>query len=247
MKCHSCGYGLHIEDEKCPHCGMENPYYKKHRADMGRYEKDYSEVKQHVYKKTGFFTGMTVKITIIAVLVALEMGALVFHHYSWDVRRAINKSDAKRNMDIYTEELDRLEQEGDFKRFAIFYELKNLGSVDEYEEYWKVYRMSSAYQYVYDDFVRLLCDDDYMDKDERIQNLCDNLEYMYEVAERNEYDEEEWYSEAHVQAMERMKEDVKAMLVAYGGLSKEEADNFENLSNARKQLALEGGLGLDEN
>ena len=40
MKCKNCNANLQIEDEKCPYCGAENPYAKKHRADMKKYAGD---------------------------------------------------------------------------------------------------------------------------------------------------------------------------------------------------------------
>lgn len=247
MKCHSCGYELHIEDEKCPHCGKANPYYQKHRADMGKYEQDFSAVKQDVYKKTGFFTGLTVKITMIAVLVALELSVLVFHHYSWDIRRAWYENKAEKHVEEYTEKLDELEQSGRYIEFAIFYETNRLHSCDAYAEYRKVQRMCDSYRTVYHDFMQLNVEDSFVTTEEKMVQLCDDLERLYEASERKEYDAAECFGEQHMQAMEDMLEDVKAFLVTYAGLTKEEAENFSNLSNARKQLALEGGLGLDEN
>lgn len=247
MKCPSCGYGLHIEDEKCPHCGKENPYYKMHRADMGRYEHDFSEVKRDVYEKTGFFTGLTVKITIIAVLVALELGVLVFNYFSWDIRSAIGESRAKKNVKEYVEILDELEQSGQYMEFAEFYAQKYLYYCDEYDHYSKVQQVCRQYEYVYRGFMNLSKENDYITPQEKIVQLCENLENLYEACERKTYDKEEYFTGQHMKTMENILEDVKALLVAYGNLTEEEAEEFPNLSNARKQLALERGLGLDEN
>ena len=48
MKCAYCGANLQIEDEKCPHCGRDNPHYIKHRSDMQAYQADYRNTKQEV-------------------------------------------------------------------------------------------------------------------------------------------------------------------------------------------------------
>lgn len=247
MKCPSCGYGLHIEDEKCPHCGKDNPYYKKHRADMGKYEQDFSEVKQEVYEKTGFFTGLTVKITIIAVLVAMELGVLVFHYFSWDIRDAIREKRAVENAEEYTEKLNELELAGRYIELAEFYDENSLYSCDEYKEFYKVQWVCRRYQYVYEGFMGLKAERSYETPQDRIVQLCENLEALYKACERGEYDNPDYYSEQHVQTIENILENVEAFLVAYGNLTEEEAENFPNLSNARKQLALERGLGLDEN
>ena len=246
MKCPSCGYGLHIEDEKCPHCGKENPYYKKHRADMGKYEQDYSEVKRDVYAKTGFFTKLTVKITVIAVLVALELGTLVFHHFSWDIKSAINKQRAEKNVEEYTRKLNELEQAENYIGLAEFYDRKDLYCCDEYKEFYKVHWVCSLYARVYDDFMELNAKRSYDTPQQRIVQLCSDLEDLYDSCERGEYDSPVYYSEQHTKTMEKILENVEAFLVVYGNLTEEEAENFPNLSNARKQLALEGGLGLDE-
>ena len=71
MKCQHCGNNLNIEDRFCPYCGQPNPFAVKHQEEMDRYEKDYQETKEDVLEQSSRFNRHTVRITIIAVLVAL--------------------------------------------------------------------------------------------------------------------------------------------------------------------------------
>ena len=71
MKCQHCGNNLNIEDKYCPYCGQPNPFAVKHQEEMERFEKDYQETKEDVLEQSSRFNRHTVRITIIAVMVAL--------------------------------------------------------------------------------------------------------------------------------------------------------------------------------
>ena len=248
MKCHSCGNELHMEEERCPYCGVENPYYKKHRFAMKKYREDYNEVKEDVYKKTGFFTGLTVKITIIAVLAAVNIGVLFLYKNCWSIERYIKTREIADHRDTYAKVMDELEAEGRFYELSVYYDENCLYYGDVFEEYEKVTRMCSYYMSIYRDLVMLGKGQEevYATTEEVIARLCENIENMYKCSVQKEYDNPECFRESHKEAMEKIKEDVKCLLIAYANLTPEQAEGFEGLSNGRKQIAIEEGLGLYE-
>ncbi len=248
MKCHSCGNELHMEEERCPYCGAENLYYKKHRFAMKKYRKDFDEVKEDVYKKTGFFTGFTVRITIIAVLVAVNIGMLFLCRNIWSIEQHIKIRELERNRAKYVKVMDELEAEGKFYELSVYYDENSLYYGDVFDEYESVTRMCSYYTSIYRDLLLLYRgqEETYITTEELITRLCENIEYMYKCSVQKEYENPERFSEQHKAAMEKIKEEVECMLVAYANLTPEQAEGFEGLSNGRKQIAIEEGLGLYE-
>ena len=71
MKCQHCGNNLNIEEIFCPYCGQPNPFAVKHQEAMRRFEKDYERTKKDVLEQSTRFNRHTVRITILAVLLAL--------------------------------------------------------------------------------------------------------------------------------------------------------------------------------
>ncbi|MGN0156099.1 MAG: hypothetical protein ACI39N_02540, partial [Lachnospiraceae bacterium] len=77
MKCKYCGANLAIEDEKCPFCGKPNPFMTKHRSEMKRFTKEFEKTKSEVIEKSNRFNSWTIRVTVIAVLVALNVTVLL--------------------------------------------------------------------------------------------------------------------------------------------------------------------------
>ena len=77
MKCKHCGSNLNIEDKFCPYCGEPNPYATLHQKEMDKYKKDYQATKRDVLEQSSRFNRRTVKVTIIAIMVALIAAVMV--------------------------------------------------------------------------------------------------------------------------------------------------------------------------
>lgn len=241
MKCPSCGNGLHMEDEKCPYCGKENPYYKKHRLAMRKYQKDYNDVKEDVYKKTGSFTGMHTKITAIAVLAVLNMELFLLGKNAWDIHYLWEEKQINRHSAEHVAVIDRLETEKDYFALGTYWDKVYLyGST--YNEYYQICWMSHYYIRVYAQLMDLTNEDTYTSIEEKIKNLCSDIEYMYEFSVQEEYDDPSCFSERHLQAMDDIKEELKCLLITYCNLTEAEAEEFPGYSNGQKQLVLERGI-----
>jgi len=237
-----------MEEERCPYCGVENPYYKKHRFAMKKYRKEFDDVKEDVYKKTGIFTGFAVRITIIAVLAAINIGMLLVNRNVWNIERYRIEKHNREHKEEYSRRLDELEAEGKFYELAVFWEEYSLYYGDGFAEYEKIADACSRYADIYRDILKLEkeYEFDYITQAERITYLCEEIDYMRGSMIQKEYDDPECFNEQHTEAMERLKERVTCMLTVYIHLTPEEAEQFWELSNGRKQLAIEKGLGLYE-
>lgn len=248
MKCSSCGTGLHIEDEKCPFCGNANPYYKKHREEMGKYKEEFEHTKEKVYKKSHFFTGFTVQITVIAVLVAIESILLFVNSNMWNITSSISDYKAEKNYEEYASRLKEYEEAEKYQELFTFMEQHSLAYVNKYKEYRTVYAMYYNYAMTKQYIVRFMQKEQYsyIQEDEAIRYICDFIAYFYKRAAPDAYADSEAYSGIHAVTIENLKRDMELLLITYGHLTPEEVKTFEQQSGAKQLLMLERGLIGDE-
>ena len=246
MKCSNCGSNLNIEDAKCSYCGTSNPYFEKHREDMFRFQKDYEETKEQVIKKSGRFAGISVKVATIAILIAIDVLMIFLASNIWSIMGSMERNRAERNADLHRARLETYEKERNYLELTNYYEEHSLSGSESLEDFDAVYRVCSNYSYIYQYIVELGTEDSYMTDEERIKYISDNLEYLYDSMEQKEYNLPECYQGEHGALMEQIKYDLKVMFMTYANISEEEAEEFPTMSDGRRQVAMERGLGLYE-
>ena len=246
MKCTNCGSQLNIEDATCSYCGNKNPYFEKHRADMFRFQKDFEETRNQVIKKSGHFAGISVKISIIAILVAVDLLLIFFAANAWSFMNTAAKRDAERKSGLHREKLEMYEAQRNYIELANYYEEHSLYGSEALEDFEAVYRVCSNYSYIYRYIVEFGKQDSYHTDEDRLKYVSDNLEYLYQEMEPGEYDLIECYEGAHGELLEQMKYDLKVLFMTYANITEEEAEKFPTMSEGRRQVALEKGLGLYE-
>lgn len=247
MKCNNCGSDMSIEDVKCRHCGTDNPYYKKHRADMRRYKEKFEKTRSDVYEKTGHFTKATVKITAIAILITLNLIVLFVFIDAWNISFSITKFQRGHQADEHRAKLSELEREGDYIGFNSYYDIKSLYGVDSLDEFDKIKAVCMFYDGIYDSIMKMAVEkDSYQNPQECAEIINENLNNIYKYMEIKEYDIEESYSEVHMQAMQDALDQVYALLFAYCNISREDLDHFSDLSPAKRQLLIEEGVSIYE-
>lgn len=252
MKCENCGADLHIDHQRCPYCGTANPYYKKHREDMNRYQQEFQETRQDVYRETSRYTGLSVRITIVAVLVALN--AFVFFaqavfadyisyqlQYSRDVKQA----------DEFREQLERMEQEGDYIGMAQFCNSHNVWRLDALDDFSQIRLVCGNYEYLYYAVMKLVyysSHDPDRDIEYQLDLINSSLKDIYQAMDREESygGDGAAYSGSHKDAMEKCLEQIYALLYTYCNVSREDLQKFPELTSAQRRMVLEEGVQLNE-
>lgn len=244
MKCRKCGSNLAIDDERCLFCGAENPFAAKHRSQMRQFTKEFHETKAEVMHKSKRLNQWTVKITLIAVLLAASLGLLFFIDNIYSFERFLNERKINANIDWYREQLDTLEENRDYIALACFWEDYDLYDCDNLDEYEKVVRCCSSFQYVYQYTMDVVLTEetDYYSHEDRAGYAADNVNYVYEYAVKTEYADEEQYSRRHQACMDDLVEDMEAFIQTYYGLTDEEIESFSELSEAKRQVLMEEGV-----
>lgn len=246
MKCKYCGANLKIEDENCPYCGKPNPDAQKHRKDMKHYGREFQKTKQDVYTSVQKFTRWSVKSIILAVLIVLSVMMILLATNSYGLIRFVERWKIDSNADYYKQQLQQMEESGDFLEMAYYYSENNLVYGDKMEEYKRVCRVAANYSYSYQALMKLIGpEDEYENRTRMMENLSGNLEQFYRSTIKQEYDDDQEFLEVHTAAMERMKGEMGILLKAYVHLTDEDLKTFPTLSEARKQVLMEERMGLN--
>lgn len=249
MKCNQCGGNLRIQDERCPYCGIENPHYKKHRAQMRYFQKEYQDTKEEVLQESRRFTGFTVRITVIAVLVALDLLMILLGRNAWDVARMLQQREIAKNLPIYQAELQRLEEQEDYIGLSYYYGSKSLYGNEKFREYQVVNQLCGDYGRVYTYLMRLGNEDEYTSDKDLVNYMNDSLDYICERLEKLEeknYYQPECYEGIHGETIETIKYNIQVLLTAYAGVPKEEAEKFWEMSEGQRHVTIEKGVGIGE-
>lgn len=244
MKCKSCGANIQLEDVRCPYCNYENTQAKRHWLFMHRYQKDYEATKDEVYKKTNFFTSMAVRSIFIAVLILLNVAVHVLYGEAWKIASSIEEVKINREYDIHYQALRQYETDENYIGFTIYYEGKSLYSSDLFSEFSRVSFMCNSFMGMY----RVLLEneeDSHYTLEEKAELIEDNVKWIYRYSEPTEYSNQDWFKEEHAAFMDAMIRDMKYLLVTYAGVDSETIKNFDSLTDGRRKLAIERGLGLD--
>ncbi|MBD5522318.1 MAG: zinc ribbon domain-containing protein [Lachnospiraceae bacterium] len=246
MKCPTCGADMQIENEKCPFCGNPNPFAIKHQQDMKYYHSEFQKTKKEVEQKTGRFTSAAVKIPVIIILAIL---ILVVVNTRSDIESEIRihniKKDVKLHEQEYREELDAYELAGDWVGLYTLFNEKRLGYVDTFEEYYTVKQAAFEYELILDDIMRYDEDSTYYNAKNLSQRIAENLERFYKDVYRIGYENDYYdnqYAPVHKEALERINEDMEAVLLVYAHLTKEELDKLPDYSVSMKSSLIEEGL-----
>jgi len=246
MKCESCGGNLNLEAATCPYCGSINPHAQKHVQNMHHYQGEFQNTQSKVQKVTSNYTGLTVRAVIIAILLVIMVVFIILGTQSYEINSAINHAKAKRNLEKYSAILDEYIAEEDYLGFYAFGEANDIDYYNgPYEKYYPIMRATSQYVHLYDSILAAYSG---MQKEYRyegdvefyIDNIADQLDYFYEALNPENY---AYYdgadSEENMAAIAQMEENVKALLQAYCGLTKEDLEGWDTLSRAKRIVLIE--------
>ena len=244
MKCEKCGGNLTLEDVVCPHCEALNEHAVQHIRDMNRYKKDYEGTKRQVYSVTQKYAGFSVRMIIIAVLIVLIVVCGVLSGEAYSIRRKIMQADAKKNAASYKQQIDEFLEDRDYYAVAAFCNEHCIySSTEEYEEYASFIYATQYYAYIYDYVLKTLKPYEGANMQNKAKYIAEHLDQFYAIFIPEQYsyryigeDEED------IRIALEMQEQIHALLMAYCGLTKEEADALPDMSSAERTLLIEEKL-----
>ena len=247
MKCPGCGSNLTIDDEKCQFCGQANPFAVKHRKEMKRFTNEFNKTKDEVLSESRKVNHRVAKITLIAVMVALNL-LMMFVNVNFDeFERFFVGRKIEANYKEHKEQLDKYEKEQNFIAFSEYYMEHRLHLSDKLREYGRVYDVCSSYGFLFYYVMQVQTQQEvYTSRDEQMEYISDNIESIYNMYKPREYSYEDQYQPQHQECMNAIKEQAEGLIQTYFNLTDEEMASFESMSNARRQILMEEGLLRNE-
>ena len=245
MKCLGCGSNLTIDDEKCPFCGIDNPFAVKHRKEMRHFKKEFNKTKQEVMQKSSRVNYWAVKITLIAVLVAMNLGILFLITHMYDFYHFFKEREIESEYVMHKQKLDELEENRDYIALDSYWNDYSIYYCDSFDEYDTVVQLCSNYKFIYKYTMDIVFKDDemeYFSVDDRLSYIAEQVEYIYKFSKKQEYSDEDKYKPQHQKCMDDLVKDMESLLQTYFHLTDEEIASFEELSKARRQILLEEGI-----
>lgn len=239
---------MSLEDEKCPHCGQLNSHAQQHIKDMEHYKGEFNRTRWDVYSTVGTYKTTAVRAVIIAVLFIVIVILWIVSSNAYSIYRSIREKDAARNVEKYSAMLDQYIEQENYQAISQFCDEHCINvSLDEYDQYVSVIRVSDAYVLVCRDVMSLMSPSEYRTRERYIDMLGDELEIFYRHCDLENYSYYEGSdSPKNVEAINRMKENVLIMLQTYCGLTEEECEDFESLSRAKRAALIEERMEADE-
>lgn len=243
MKCQHCGSNLNIEDNFCQFCGQPNPFAVQHQREMEQFTHDYIETKEEVIKETEGKSRRAGKITVLAVLFALVCIMLILvikaddiSYWRQDKKIADNKAKYEAVVREYMSEEDVL-------GLAYYAQENRITWNDSFREYDKMFSVASDYRRLYE-YCAELRQLDYLEyknysKTEIIESISEYLQMMFEDYKREQYDKDEEFSDGKLEFMDATLAQAKLLVRTVFGISAEEADSLETMTEARINVLLE--------
>jgi hypothetical protein len=247
MKCKNCNANLQIEDEKCPYCGAENPFAKKHRADMKKYAGEFASTRSEVLRNSSRFNRYTVKITIAAVLVALCVGAFMLQMNAYSVREYFRDRNIGLHKNEHISRVTELLDEGNYIGASNYVNAHSISYVDPIKDYNELFQILREYNYITDDISAIITWDKskhhYQQKDEVFNRISQNIKFLYDETIPRKYAYEGSYSEDKLAYMQAILADTEMLMRAYMGLKGEDFAELYELSDIKRTLLLEERYG----
>lgn len=248
MKCKSCGSNLTIDDEVCSFCGTANPFAAKHRQQMRHFTREFNKTKSDVLNTSKHQSKLFVKITLIAVMVAVNMIVWFAIGNFYSIESFFNARKINAHYTEHKAVLDEYEENRQYLALAAYYDRNDLYDSDKFDEYRQVVNTCNYYSSIYRNLIEIVMgtEYDYMTKEDKVERISEDLEYMYKYSQPNTYSDEEQYAPVHQACMDDLVNDTEALLQAYFEIPEEDIVQFEALSKAKRQIIMEEGLVLYE-
>ncbi len=242
MKCEYCGNNLGIEEEVCPYCGKENKFAKKHIKDMRKFSNSFNSTREEVLANSNRFSAFTVRLTVVAVLVALIAVSFVIYFNRYELETARKERYVKRHIGQYRAKIESMMDDRDYLGLESYMRVNRLTYSELLNEYYIVYSASAACHSFTEYMAYLLDEDSFMEDEEAMEQIASLLERLYGyTAPTSEYEINKYYNDEVYAYIDDLTAHTEILVRGYFGLSKDDMEDFRTLSKARKQVMLEEG------
>lgn len=246
MKCISCGGEVGLTDEKCPFCGRSVTESAGYRADL----KDYREKSEKTKRRLAEVIAGNIPLIISAVVMLglLIANGIAFYikDNAYHFRSDAMRDESVKNHDIYSAEIEKYLEAGDYSGFAAFKEYHNIA---EWEAPYDDLRLLWEMAYKYNSLVSNVESAVLFGPDARRYRPQDDVSdcryaisgfYQEYVSRQSEIE-----CDTYAVYIHDMKEKADILLRIYLGIGDTDRDAFLAASDIEQEAYLEGVI-IDE-
>jgi len=239
MKCEFCGTNLGIEDEVCPYCGKPNSFATKHNKDMKQFKRRYASTREEVLENSRKFNKMTVRISIVSVLIALVAISIVVATKHYSIERYREERQILKHIDEHKSKLDKMIEERDYLGISFYDRCYKISRVECMAQYREICRISSDYWSYITYYNYLLEDSEYWQDDEIIDRLADIACSMHDFLNPNDYLLENYYNDTTFAYVKDLNDHIDVLIQGHFNISDEDMEGFWELSDAERIVMME--------
>lgn len=242
MKCEYCGSSLQPGSTHCPFCGLPV-------SDTGIFSSEpvYSTPSPHQTSAAPAksSSGLKAPLITLCILIVLNIGAAVFAASAWDIAYSIQEWQVSKHSDTHMQKLLSLLESQDYIGYRLYYYENSLYSCSDFDDYYAVTLACSNLYSVYEIVANYGYDREYYFAEEELARttelIANYVNAVFTVEQNFSYDPAYLTPEKSA-AIAHVQEQLKAILVAYCGLTIEEAEQLPDLSYTRQYELIERGL-----
>ncbi len=244
MICKKCNHEIGPEQEKCPYCGADNPFAKKHAENMKKFGKAYKKTKGEVITSAQKSGGLAKRATLLAILViaGIVINVIATGFYDKPDRYEGIRPKNDQGYAALAKEAESILEQGDYVEYVDFlyaHEVRNFPP-KEFDHLQRVTYAADEYRNcikIMEEIVLRSTDPDYFDGlDTDIKSFCMYAESFYEVVEAQGEREKDEKLKA---CFPDMQKEMEAAMKTYFSMDDQELAEFWTLSRAQKGLRLE--------
>ena len=236
-----------LEDRFCPCCGKPNPFAKQHQAEMRKYRNSYEETRQEVLKKSRRFAAYGAKLTLLAILLAANLAAVILAVNAWDIGYSLREKRIAGEAPAHRENLEQFLSEGDYAGLAGYMQANDVSYAESFDDLSAVSRAASLYQSILTDLMDAGNRNEYRFREEYRAESCrylaKNIQDLYNVEQSYSYRAERYLSEENLAHIGSIRRRVELLLQSTLGFTEEEAAEARDLSIQRLSERLAERIG----
>jgi len=240
MKCPSCGSPMGLENKYCPYCGEPNQFAIEHQRDMDRFEVEYRNTQNRVFKRTEVLRRHGGNLIVMVLVLMALIVALVMNFKAWDIGYSIREKKviADREKDVAV--IQEFLESGEYGKFRGYYDANDVGSFSN-DDYWAVSRIAMSYTRLIE-YVSSLRNPSSFSDELSIEYAAEALLSIFTVEKEYNY-KEEYLTEDKMVYIRDMQERAALIAKTFFGLTDETIEDIPNLSNTKLASLIEEGLG----
>lgn len=205
---------------------------ENHKDSMKHFDKEYSEVKDQVYKETEKNYSRTKIVVIVVVAAAALIIGMITLLMVGPLKKSVRKASISNNSADISEKMYAMLDEGDYKGLSDYSDEIDALDNDSFAEEYCV--LMAARYYTWTCSYMKKDGDNYNLTEDDVRYLVENLQQFYYYTQKSAYKNNNvTITDKNIMYLNKMRADMGKLLIEYYHLTEEDIDKIDTYSEAR--------------